>query len=96
MSISFDEVQHVAKLARLDLDEKELLAFQGELNALLGHFQDIGDLDVHGILPKPHAVALFNVCSDDSIQQGLGREDAMRAAPKTRAGLFLVPTIIED
>lgn len=96
MSISLDEVQHVAMLARLDLDEAELLAFQGELNALLGHFEDIADLDVSSVLPKPHAVVLLNVFSDDVPEDGLPREQAMGNAAKSRAGLFLVPTIIED
>mgnify|MGYP002378861309 FL=1 len=96
MSISLDEVQHVAHLARLDLDEAELLAFQGELNALLGHFEDIADLDVSNTLPKPHAVALLNVFADDMAEDGLPRERAMGNAATTRAGLFLVPKIIED
>lgn len=96
MPISFDEVQHVAKLARLDLTEDELRTFQGELNALLGHFQDLDELDVTGIEPKPHAVSLFNVWADDLVMPGLDREDVLRNAPKTRAGLFVVPTIIED
>ena len=96
MPISFDEVQHVAKLARLDLTEEELRTFQGELNALLGHFQDMDELDVTGIDPKPHAVSLFNVWADDISIPGLDREYVLRNAPKTRAGLFVVPTIIED
>lgn len=96
MPISFDEVQHVARLARLELNEEELLAFQNELNALLGHFQDIAELDVAGIEPKPHAVALYNVWAEDDPRLGLEREIAMRNAPKTRAGLFVVPTIIEE
>ncbi|HRJ27715.1 MAG TPA: Asp-tRNA(Asn)/Glu-tRNA(Gln) amidotransferase subunit GatC [Fimbriimonadaceae bacterium] len=96
MSISVDEVRHVAKLARLELDEAEILAFQSELNALLGHFQDIASLNVEGIEPKPHAVALRNVWADDVARPSLLRDEALRNAPVTRAGLFIVPQIIED
>jgi aspartyl-tRNA(Asn)/glutamyl-tRNA(Gln) amidotransferase subunit C len=96
MSISLDEVQHVARLARLELSDAELMEFQGELNALLGHFQDIRDLDVTGVEPKPHAVALRNVWASDEPAAGLRRDAALRGAPKTRAGLFVVPTILED
>ncbi len=96
MSISLDEVQHVARLARLELDEAELRAFQGELNALLGHFQDIQDFEMGDFAPKPHAVGLYNVFADDIARFGLDRDLALRNAPRTRAGLFLVPTIIED
>jgi len=96
MAISFDEVQHVARLARLELTESELLTFQGELNALLGHFSDLDTIDVEGVNPKPHAVSLHNVWAEDDLMMGLPRELALRNAPKTRAGLFVVPTIIEE
>jgi aspartyl-tRNA(Asn)/glutamyl-tRNA(Gln) amidotransferase subunit C len=96
MAISFDEVQHVAKLARLDLSKEELLVFQNELNALLGHFAEIEGADVAHLLAKPHAVARTNVFAEDFVVAGLARELAMLNAPKSRAGLFVVPTIIEE
>lgn len=96
MSISLDEVRHVARLARLELDETELVAFQTELNSLLGHFNDIQGIDVHGLAPKPHAVSLRNVWGFDEPVFGLRREEALRSSAVTRAGLFIVPTIIEE
>jgi aspartyl/glutamyl-tRNA(Asn/Gln) amidotransferase C subunit len=96
MSISLDEVRHVARLARLELEEAEVLAFQGELNALLGHFADIRDVDVAGYAAQSHAVDLFNVWADDVVGPTLPREAALRNAPLTKAGLFLVPMIIEE
>lgn len=96
MPITLDEVRHVARLARLKLDESELMAFQGELNALLGHFQDIQGIDVSGLDAKPHAVAMTNVWSQDAPVPSLARDDALRNAPASKAGLFIVPTIIEE
>jgi aspartyl/glutamyl-tRNA(Asn/Gln) amidotransferase C subunit len=96
MSISIEEVRHVARLARLELDEAEVLAFQGELNALLGHFADIQDIDVSAIEPESHAVPLQNVWAEDTISFSLPREYALKNAPVSKAGLFVVPTIIED
>jgi aspartyl-tRNA(Asn)/glutamyl-tRNA(Gln) amidotransferase subunit C len=96
MAISYDEVQHVARLARLELSESELLTFQSELNALLGHFGDLNEINVDGITPKPHAVSLMNVWAEDIVEMGLRREVAMQMAPRSRAGLFVVPTIIEE
>ncbi len=95
MSISLDEVQHVARLARLELDEAELVAFQGELNALLGHFQDLQQLETLTAESAAVPVRLANVWAEDIVQKGLPREDALKNAPVTRAGLFVVPTIIE-
>ncbi len=96
MSISLNEVRHVARLARLELDETEILSFQGELNALLGHFADIQAIDSSGIEPISHAVAIQNVWSEDIPSQTLPRDRALRNAPVSRAGLFVVPVIIED
>jgi len=96
MSITLDEVRHVAKLARLQLDETEILSLQGELNALLGHLADIQAIDVDGIDPKSHAVALSNVWVDDLPSPCLPRKKAMMNTASSKAGLFLVPAIIED
>lgn len=96
MSISIDEVRHVARLARLDLDETEIFSFQGELNALIGHFGDIQAIDTRGIEPRSHAVILHNVWMDDAPRGSLPRELVLRSAPVSRAGLFVVPQIIED
>lgn len=96
MSISISEVRHVARLARLELDETEILSFQGELNALIGHFADIQSIDSSGFEPTSHAVAIQNVWSEDTVRPSLPREQALRNAPVSRAGLFVVPVIIED
>ena len=96
MSISLTEVRHVARLARLELDETEILSLQGELNALIGHFADIQIIDSSGIEPKSHAVAMQNIWSEDTPGPTLSRERALRNAPMSRAGLFVVPMIIED
>ena len=96
MSISIEEVRHVARLARLELDEIEVLAFQGELNALLGHFVDIQDIDVSGVEPTSHTVTLQNVWAEDIVGYMLPREQVLKNAPVSKAGLFVVPTIIED
>lgn len=96
MSISLDEVRHVARLARLDLDDAEILALQGNLNALIGHFADIEALDAAGIEPTSHAVSVQNVWAEDIARPGLPREAAVRNSQLTKAGLFVVPVILED
>ena len=96
MSISLDEVRHVARLARLELDESEVLALQGELNALLGHFADIQGIESSSVVPKSHAVAMHNVWAEDVARLGLSRDQALSNAAVSKAGLFLVPMIIEE
>jgi aspartyl/glutamyl-tRNA(Asn/Gln) amidotransferase C subunit len=96
MSISLEEVRHVARLARLELDEDEVVAFQGELNALLGHFMDIQGIDVSNVEAQAHAVSLQNIWAQDFPWDSLPRELALKNARVSRAGLFVVPAIIED
>jgi aspartyl-tRNA(Asn)/glutamyl-tRNA(Gln) amidotransferase subunit C len=96
MAISLDEVRHVAKLARLDLDEAEVMSLQMELNALLGHFADIQSTDIPELDSQMQISSLVNVFGDDVPHQSLRREQALKNAPISKAGLFLVPTIIED
>lgn len=96
MAISLDEVRHVARLARLDLDEAEMLSLQGELNALIGHFADIQNVDASSVEPQSHAVALQNAWAEDTVRPALSRDLALKNAPVTKAGLFLVPAIIEE
>ncbi len=96
MSISLDEVRHVARLARLELDETEILSLQCELSALLGHFADVQAVDASGFAPISHPSFLQNVWSDDEPAETLSNEKSLRNAPVSRAGLFVVPMIIED
>ncbi len=96
MSISLEEVRDVARLARLKLDEAEVFALQGELNSLLGHFVDIEDLDPGMDDGLTHGMAFANVWAQDRIAPGFSDVDALRNAPRSKAGLFVVPTIIED
>ena len=96
MAISLEEVRHVAKLARLDLQESEVMSLQTELNALLGHFSDIQSLSLQELEPILHASNLVNVWAEDLSKPSLRRDAALKNAPISKAGLFLVPMIIED
>ena len=96
MSISLNEVRHVARLARLELDETEILSLQGELNSLIGHFADIQAIDNSGFEPVSHVVAMQNIWAEDDPGPTLPRERALKNAPMSRAGLFVVPMIVED
>jgi aspartyl/glutamyl-tRNA(Asn/Gln) amidotransferase C subunit len=96
MPISLEEVRHVARLARIELEEVEVLALQGELNSLLGHFATLQAVDTSLIEPQSHAISLQNVWSEDAIGPTLPRDLALRNSALTKAGLFVVPTIIEE
>ena len=92
MAISEDEVRHVAMLARLGLSDEQVAALGVELNGILVQIDRISALDLTGIEPTAHAVAVTNVTRADVVRPGLSHEDALRNAPDQQDGAFLIPT----
>jgi aspartyl-tRNA(Asn)/glutamyl-tRNA(Gln) amidotransferase subunit C len=87
------QVLHVAKLARLKLSEEEVETMAGELSGILGHVDRIGKLDLEGVEPTSHVVALENVWrADDAPWTSLPRELALANAPEAVDGAFRVPS----
>jgi aspartyl-tRNA(Asn)/glutamyl-tRNA(Gln) amidotransferase subunit C len=90
--IDRDQVLHVARLARLRLSEQEVETMVGELSGILEHVDRIGRLDLEGVEPTTHVVALENVWRADEPWQSLPREVALANAPETEDGAFRVPS----
>jgi aspartyl-tRNA(Asn)/glutamyl-tRNA(Gln) amidotransferase subunit C len=91
MAISEDEVRHVASLARLGLSDEQIAALGVELNGILEQIDRISALDLEGIEPTAHAVAVANVTRADEVRPCLSREDVLRNAPEQQDGAFLIP-----
>src|SRR5688572_14405040 len=96
MSIDRAAVDHVARLARLDLTEEERERMQAELTQILGHADKIQELDLDGVPPTSHSLPLSNVLRPDETKPSLSPEDALANAPEAEDGRFRVPRIIED
>ncbi len=92
MAISDEQVRHVATLARLGLSDEQVAALGVELNDILVQIDRISALDLTGIEPTAHAVAVTNVTRADVVRSGLSREDALLNAPEQQDGAFLIPT----
>jgi aspartyl-tRNA(Asn)/glutamyl-tRNA(Gln) amidotransferase subunit C len=88
-----EEVEHVARLARLHFDEPELERLQGELSKIIDYVQRLSELDLTGLPPTAHAVSLQNVFRSDEPWVGLTQEQALANAPASEQGHFLVPRI---
>lgn len=93
MSISEEQVRHVAKLARLGLSDDQIAQLGVELNGILEQVEKISSLDLEGVEPTAHAVAVTNVTRADEIRPGLSQADALRNAPAQQDGAFLIPRI---
>jgi aspartyl-tRNA(Asn)/glutamyl-tRNA(Gln) amidotransferase subunit C len=90
--IDRDQVLHVARLARLRLSEEEVETMVGELSGILGHVDRIGRLDLDGVEPTTHVVALENVWRADEPVPGLTVEAALANAPEPQDGAFRAPS----
>jgi aspartyl-tRNA(Asn)/glutamyl-tRNA(Gln) amidotransferase subunit C len=95
MAISREEVEHVARLARLGLDDQEIERMASQLAHILDAMQALRQLDTSAIPPTAQVIPLQNVMRDDVTRPGLSPEDVLRNAPATRDGQFLVPPVLE-
>lgn len=94
--ISREDVQHVARLARLELSEPELVRMQDELSHILAYIDKLRSVDTTGVEPTSHAVPLTNVMREDEPRPSLPRADMLANAPEAAGDFFRVPRIIEE
>jgi aspartyl-tRNA(Asn)/glutamyl-tRNA(Gln) amidotransferase subunit C len=96
MPLDRNAVDHVARLARLDLSEDERSRMQTELSHILEHVERIQTLDLDGIEPTSHAIPLVNVMRPDEVKDSLTQAEALANAPDAAEGGFKVRRILED
>jgi aspartyl-tRNA(Asn)/glutamyl-tRNA(Gln) amidotransferase subunit C len=95
MTLSADEVRHIAKLARLELADGDLAATQAKLNGIFGLIEEMQAVNTDGVEPMSHPQELAQRLRADAVSE-TDRRDAYQAiAPQTEAGLYLVPKVIE-
>lgn len=95
MSITLKDVEHVAKLARLELSEQEKEQFTGQLNAILKYAEKLNQLDTEGIEPTSHVLPVTNVMREDEVRESVSNETALKNAPDEEDGQFKVPAVLE-
>lgn len=89
--ISREEVEHVARLARLRLEEGEVELFQAELSRIIEYVNQLRELDLRDVPPTAHAIKLTNVFRPDQVEPGLSQAEALANAPAVERGHFVVP-----
>ncbi|MDH4321173.1 MAG: Asp-tRNA(Asn)/Glu-tRNA(Gln) amidotransferase subunit GatC [Desulfobulbaceae bacterium] len=94
MKITEEQIQYVAKLARLDLAPQELAAMTGQLDRILSYVETLNELDTSGVAPTSHALAVTNAFRDDEVKPSLAREKSLANAPLQNGEAFVVPRVI--
>lgn len=96
MTLTKAEVEHIAKLARLELTEMELEKFQRQLSDVLDYFARLQELDTRDILPTSSVLLARGVLREDEPAASLDREDVLRNAPQRERGQFRVPPVLGE
>ena len=95
MSLSLADVEKVARLARLAMNEQELQTAQAQLNNIFGLIAEMQAVDTRGIAPMSHAQDLAQRLREDNVTETDQREAFQAVAPQVERGLYLVPQVIE-
>jgi aspartyl-tRNA(Asn)/glutamyl-tRNA(Gln) amidotransferase subunit C len=94
--ITRQDVEHVARLARLALTDEEVEALTHELDAILDHAAEVSALDTSDVPPTAHPLPLVNVLRADEVRPGVPRDEVLAEAPEAEDDRFRVPRILGE
>ncbi|APR03019.1 Asp-tRNA(Asn)/Glu-tRNA(Gln) amidotransferase subunit GatC [Thauera chlorobenzoica] len=95
MSLSNEQVGHIARLARIALADAEIDATRAKLDGIFGLIEQMQAVDTAGIEPMSHPQELATRLRADAVTETDRRDAFQKIAPQTEAGLYLVPKVIE-
>lgn len=95
-TLSRNDVQHVALLARLGLEDAELARLEGQLNHILDQYAVLAELPTDDIPPTAQTIEVENILREDVVKPGLSVEEALAGAPERSGDLFVVPAIMSE
>ena len=96
MSLTPEQVRHIAHLARLGIEEDEVDRFAGQLSEILDYFERLRKVDTEGISPTAHTLSLHNVFRDDLTEPSLTPEQTLANAPEREDDYFRVRVVLEE
>lgn len=95
MSLTTQDIDKIAHLARLGVSDDDRTRYTDSLNSILGLIDDLQAVNTKGIEPLAHAFEVTQPLREDVVTERNRREDYQKIAPATEAGLYLVPKVIE-
>jgi len=95
MSITIQEVEHIANLSRLALSDEEKANMTDTLGKILNFATELQELNVENVQPTTHSLPLKNVLRADEARTWLTQEEALSHAPEQEDGQFCVPAVME-
>ncbi|MFL6761939.1 MAG: Asp-tRNA(Asn)/Glu-tRNA(Gln) amidotransferase subunit GatC [Sphingomicrobium sp.] len=95
MSVTSQQVRHIAKLARIAMSDEELARLEPELNNILGWVDQLSEVNTDGVEPLTAVIEQKLRLRDDVVNDGDIRDDVLANAPEAQHGFFAVPKVIE-
>jgi aspartyl-tRNA(Asn)/glutamyl-tRNA(Gln) amidotransferase subunit C len=95
MSVSTEQVRHIAKLARIAMSDEEIERLAPELNNILGWVEQLGEVNTDGVEPLTAVIDHKLRLRDDVVTEGDIRNEILANAPEAQHGFFAVPKVIE-
>lgn len=95
MSLSLEEVEHIAMLARLRLSDEEKARYREQLSAILDYAARLQALDTQDISPTSSVLPPHSVLRDDEARPSMDQASLLRNAPQSDAGQFRVPAVLD-
>jgi aspartyl-tRNA(Asn)/glutamyl-tRNA(Gln) amidotransferase subunit C len=96
MAITIKDVEHIAKLAKLEFTDAEKEKFTHQMNQILEYVEQMNKLDTSRVEPLSHVIELSNVFRADEVKQGVSTEEALKNAPSKTEEFFKVPKVINE
>jgi aspartyl-tRNA(Asn)/glutamyl-tRNA(Gln) amidotransferase subunit C len=94
--LSLEEVAHVAKLARLQLNAQQLEQYRVQLSSVLTHIAKLKELDVTNVEPLAHPTELVNRLDDDEVLSSMPIEQVLMNAPAVEDRYLAVPKVLDE
>ena len=95
MEVNNKLIQDIAKLAKLEFDEKSTEEMKGDLEKILSFVDKLNEIDTKGVEPLIYMSDEVNVLRADEITEETSQEDALKNAPKKDSDYFKVPTVLK-
>ncbi len=96
MALTTEEVEHVARLARLRLAPEEIEKMRAQLSNILEQMDMLKEVDVTNVPPTAQVTELLNILREDETRPSLPREDVLANAPEQQDGMFRVRAIFGE
>lgn len=94
--IDKDTVKYIANLAKLNIEEQNIVKFTDEFNKIIDYINKLSEVNTDNVAPTSHVLEMFNVLREDFVVPSLDENEVFKNAPDTEKGHFKVPRIVES